>query len=464
MQTDPQRPNRDFMARILAAMCLLAILIGVVLVWMPMAAQAEDTALLIGVGKYQDRSFNGLPFAVNDVRQFETVLADRGYVVRSLYYDDDQQPDLDQVPLRRHILAEVESILRRAGSGDRVVLAYSGHGVNIDGAAYLCPTDSDLRDRETLIPVERIRQWIKESRATHVSFFCDACQEEIGQKAIMRNLGSDVRSGMIPSENFRVALANSNLGLKQQKRTIVQSCRPAQVAYADEELRHGVFFHFLIQAFKGSGDTDRNGELEHQELVSYLAKNVQDYVADRFGQRQFVYPEISGDSDLPLMQLAEGPTWLPNDCQPHERARLVSIRGFGGTQRCYSHVVLTPRWTDVADPAKSNPLLGVDGQPISIELVLVPQLTFEMPPTFYISRDKVSVRLWRAYESAAPGKMDALAAKERQRFSADPDSPMFWVTGMEALAFCRDMWKGTEDGIEFRGTLPTPAQWDAAYG
>lgn len=463
--------GRDLLSRMLAAGLMLAIVIGIILAWMPGTARAADYALLMAVGKYQNQSFNKLRYAVNDAREFGKVLEQRGYEVKTMTYGENESiDDLNSIPSRDNLTNEMKNVLGKSGKGDRVIMAFSGHGVNINNEAYLCPTDANLRNLSTLIKVEDIRKLIKDSDSTMVMFFCDACQEEIGNQGVLRAAGQNVRQGLKPADQFQTNLFNDPLGARQQKRSIVQSCSQNQFAYEDNELQHGVFSHFLIKAFEGDGDLDRNGEIQHEELVGYLKTSVQDHVYEKFKQHQTVDPAIFGNSDLPLLQLAEGPTWLPADCAPAPDARLVRIQGFRGVQRFYDRIVLTPQVVGQVDPATTEPattepLELADGSPMTIEFMLVPQTTFSQPPTFYIARDKITVDQFAAFERRFPDKIDTEAQKLRAGQNAGGNTPAFYVTGMEAIRFARDIWKGADSGgRSYKGALPSPAQWDSAFG
>ena len=59
------------------------------------------------------------------------------------------------------------------------------------------------------------------------------------------------------------------------------SCSEGQVAYEDDDLKHGVFFHFVIEGLKGKADEEsgnRDGKVTLGELASYTSTEVYKFV------------------------------------------------------------------------------------------------------------------------------------------------------------------------------------------
>ncbi len=147
----------------------------------------------------------------------------------------------------------------------------------------------------------------------------------------------------------------------------------------------------------------------------------------------------SGESPIDLTLTT--PSWLPQFSKPAKGAELISIRFRGTQQRLYSEITISPPF------AKSIE------QPI--EMVLVPQVSSEYPPSFYIMKRKVSTELFAAFEANHPTLLNENAAQLRKSSSADKDQPIYNVTGHEAVNFAE---------VAYKSKLPTPEQWDAAFG
>ena len=85
-------------------------------------ANAANHALLIGIGQYQTRVLEGPPY---DVAALKTVLATR--------YDFNTaniRTLVDQEANKNRILAELDQLIHRSRSGDRIFIYFSGHGTS----------------------------------------------------------------------------------------------------------------------------------------------------------------------------------------------------------------------------------------------------------------------------------------------------------------------------------------------
>ena len=53
------------------------------------------------------------------------------------------------------------------------------------------------------------------------------------------------------------------------------SCSEGQQAFEDPELKHGVFFHYVIEGLAGAADVDKDNQVSMDELKLYAVKRVQ---------------------------------------------------------------------------------------------------------------------------------------------------------------------------------------------
>lgn len=442
--------------------CVLSCLVTcVILVLTSRIASAGHYALLIGVSQYDKGSgLQDLDFTNADILEFDKVLTKLGYKTQRILNDPSPDSDSYQIPTHDYIERGITRFLADRFESDSVILAFAGHGVHIDGESYICPRDTVLRERRNLISVDWIHERLAECKATQITFFCDACQEELfsnditlGAQSVEAGVGETTQRDL--DAMMAKYLSESKNGINQRKLTVVQSCSPKQFARADRALGHSVFFHYLIEGFQGAADQDGNGHLEHEELIKYVAVNVRDFVSEKYHDSQIVYGAITGNSDIPLMVFDARPTWMPADCVPTPDSRLVELPGFEPI-RLYSQITLRPqrKTGDQKQPWRTS-----DGTEMSIELRLVPQLQSGDPPSFYIMRDKVTAGQFRAFEANTSRPLDADAQALRQQSDRESgfnaDRPAFLVTGLEAIEFADEV---------AGGKLPTPQQWDAAFG
>src|SRR5262249_5827020 len=91
------------------------------------------------------------------------------------------------------------------------------------------------------------------------------------------------------------------------------SCSEGERAFEHEKLKHGVFFHFVIEALSGVAVGPGESEVLVPDLEKFVKKKVRDYVREMYGERQL--PEMkNGSRDLvPLVRLSRprGPDTAP---------------------------------------------------------------------------------------------------------------------------------------------------------
>jgi uncharacterized caspase-like protein len=79
-------------------------------------------------------------------------------------------------------------------------------------------------------------------------------------------------------------------------RVILAASRPEQVSIEDDQLQHGVFTHFLLEALGGPADLNRDGEVTALEAYQYLSARVREYTARTHGFEQRPVLEVRGMS------------------------------------------------------------------------------------------------------------------------------------------------------------------------
>lgn len=135
-------------------------------------ALARDLALVIGNDDY--RNVPHLQKAVNDARAVSSALTRAGFAVS-------ESENLDQRAMSR-ALVEFEAGL---GPGDRALFYFSGHGVALEGANYLLPTDVPVAQgkevglvRDAAFAVDRIVDGLREHGARVAILVLDACRND----------------------------------------------------------------------------------------------------------------------------------------------------------------------------------------------------------------------------------------------------------------------------------------------
>jgi len=156
----------------------------------------------------------------------------------------------------------IESVLKVARPDDLVLVAFSGHGVHLDGKSFFCPTDANLDSPETtMVPLDFIYRQLDGSRARQKLLLVDACR-------------NDPRP---PGSRDATAHTKSLEGLGEQLKAIpagitaLSSSAAGQISWEDTKLGHGVFMYYVMDGLSGKADEagNRDGVVSLLELYNY---------------------------------------------------------------------------------------------------------------------------------------------------------------------------------------------------
>ena len=240
-------------------------------------------AFLVGVSGYSRRAgVKSLQFPERDVEELAKVFVRRGVPTKNIMVMSASRAAKEYrfMPIAKHIRVELVQWLKLRKPGDRIILAFSGHGIQLGKVAYFCPADTDPRKPETLISFAAIYELLKLCPAEVKLLITDACRTNPSnpkRRDIIPGLESVTRPQAITPPGGIAALF---------------ACAPGQAAFEDKRLGtgkppgHGVFFHFLIEAFRGAADADKNRKITVSELHAYVAGKVEEYVSRKLGEKQ----------------------------------------------------------------------------------------------------------------------------------------------------------------------------------
>ena len=255
---------------VLAALSALSALSALALPFVVRAelANPSGVAVIIGNADYEHRDVPDVTFAHRDADAF------RGYVVEVLGYAPENVVDLrdatrrelfDALGTRSDPHSLLWSYLDPDGGSD-VVVFYSGHGVPgvNDGRGYLLPVDADPKAAEDDgYPIDLLYRnvgGLEEARSVRV--YLDACFS-----------GGSHEGGLIRNASpvFVAATLPEGVG---EKVTSLAAASGKQVASWDEDARHGLFTHHLLDALYGRGDADEDGTVTAAEAKRYLDRHM----------------------------------------------------------------------------------------------------------------------------------------------------------------------------------------------
>jgi len=225
-------------------------------------------AILVGVGGYPARGgLSQLRYPAGDVDALTAVLEGQGYSV---------------VPLKESeaTRAGIQRAIRNAGEvldqNGTVVFFFSGHGFAVGNRNYLATYESSAIDlSRTGLALDDVEAALKETGAARRMLWIDACRNEPGKAATApRSFAA-----------FQAAAGTR----------ILFSTRAGKVSYENDDLRSGVFTHFLIEGLQG-GAAGSDGQVTFRDLSEYVTASVRDYGLKR-GDVQVPYDagEAAGD-------------------------------------------------------------------------------------------------------------------------------------------------------------------------
>lgn len=282
------------------------------------ARDGEMYALLVGVRQYDVTELRSLKYTEADVDELAEVLVSTG-VPRENIRVMTQTRGAERtrlLPTAANIRTELGLMLKNMDESDRVIVALAGHGVQLAGSeeSYFCPADAQLSDKSTLIPLSQVYAALGQCGAGSKVLFVDACRND-PLTAVARDAGRPV-----------VDLPSLTRPLKKRILGGVAalfSCSEGERAFEHSDLKHGVFFHFVLKGLQGEADFDNDGKIEFDELSAYTKKRVYRYVESEFRVEQT--PELLGKSNLiELVSLkragVEGPVARRTEDRPLKQA------------------------------------------------------------------------------------------------------------------------------------------------
>jgi len=231
-------------------------------------------ALLIGVGDYTDLA--KLKLAVPDIVALRERLVGTGFAAGDIVCMTTEETSSELRPTRQRLGRQLDpeasdSFMTGIRKGDFVLIAMSGHGVEIDGTPYFCPSDADASDAKTMISIDAMYENLEKSPAQFKVVLIDACRETIslssGRSAATTARNSFARSIDISSEDSGVM--------------VMQSCSSGEISWENANLGHGVFMYHLMQGLSGEADKvktgNQDGIVQLMELYKFTAESTKNY-------------------------------------------------------------------------------------------------------------------------------------------------------------------------------------------
>ena len=251
----------------------------------------EKMGVIISIENYVSNE-SGLPkvkYAINDSEAIKKIFIEvLGIEEKNIFYYKDDEFTWMVGKM------ELQYYLKQMSSDTELYIYYAGHGFFNEGKNYLTAYDtSTINLVETSLSFEDLfLNSFKSSGAKSCVAFIDACAE--GLSSNQRGVefrGIDMNSTLVCDEFvYRYAL--------------YFACSPKEKSISSDELQHGVWTWFLIQALKGDKKAyDKGKYISTFSLGEYLKDSVCNYTKQRY--KQTPYSVISSNDSWKLVDYGD---------------------------------------------------------------------------------------------------------------------------------------------------------------
>ena len=264
--------------------------------------QGDKYALLVGVHRYDKNELRDLPYAEADMTALADVLKKAGYKRVVLMTEAGGADDPRFLPTAANVRKTLKGLLGDLSADESILVAFAGHGIQFAGEDdnYFCPMDAKLGDKATLISLTEVYKDLENCNAGTRLLLADCCR-------------NDPRS-----DNARAVDKVKLESVTRPQRALPPggvaaffSCSAGEKAYEDAGIKHGVFFHFIIEGLQGKADADKDGQVDLDELAGYTKKQVRDFVKDTYGDDVRQMPELVGKTHGQVVLARTGGGWTP---------------------------------------------------------------------------------------------------------------------------------------------------------
>ena len=243
-------------------------------------AQAEHYAIVIGNGQFNSGQLENLRGAVNDAKEYESILEKNGFIVKLI---------LDESLAKTQMtIMEFTKTLKK---GDTLTFIYCGHGRNENNRPYLCLKDStfDVNGRlitSTAISVEVLLNLFESIDMATLTLVLDACRNSSQFNQIQ------------PPERFNM----TGSIVRRKNTTIIYATLPGQISI--ERDGRGVFSMYFIKGLTGYGDIlygNMDDKVTFEEAFKYAVAEISKL---NIGQMPFAEGVWSDAKNAPFTKFA----------------------------------------------------------------------------------------------------------------------------------------------------------------
>lgn len=259
------------------------------------AEQNDRYAVIIGVENYNDRT---IP-ALQGVNEDATAIKDA--LVRYAGFPQDHIEFLtsDQAgenrPTKEQILRRLVALTRQVTAHGFLLLAFAGHGIELDGQGFLLPQDAVLAEsadllRETAIPIATLKKLLQQGAEKRVLVMLDVCRE--------RPTESQEKTSVVLAEHCLTSRSSSELRFTEldsgvEAFSLLYATGLGMQSYTSPTSDRGYLATALVDGLKGQA-ANAEGSVTLDSLLRYLQKTVPETVRNELGKSQQPWVERGG--------------------------------------------------------------------------------------------------------------------------------------------------------------------------
>jgi len=279
-------------------------------------AKESRWAVIIGVDRYDDPQIAPLGGAANDARTLrDALISSAGFPADQVTLLASGEPR-ERLPTRINILKNIANVTALVPKNGLFLLAFSGHGIDKKGNAYMLPSDAYIHEDEQLLSETAVRlQWIndqiKSHRVSQVLLLLDMCRNDpaAGRADAPNKL----------SESYTRALQFDTRNSDVVAFATMYATSVGDRAYEYTERQQGYFTWAIVDGLRGAAANDR-GEVTLGRLLTYVQDTVPKRVAIDIGggRRQRPFATIDGyrADDLVLAYASRPAATVPPPAAP----------------------------------------------------------------------------------------------------------------------------------------------------
>jgi uncharacterized caspase-like protein len=260
----------------------------------------QKWALVVGISHFEDRAVPALGYTTSDAGAFAAALKDPAI---GRFPADNVHVLTDDQATTKKIKEELNWIARHAQPNDLVVIYVATHGSprSLDtagGANYIVTYDTEIKSLDTpdqdalyataLPMVELANAVATRMKALRTAVILDTCYSGGAMTNASKLMGAGIANAA-PSAATLDRMADGT------GRIVIAASRSDEESLESDQLRHGYFTYFLLQALKTN-----NGMTPMSEIYTSVAQNVSQRVAadaKKDGQTMGQHPVMSRSSD-----------------------------------------------------------------------------------------------------------------------------------------------------------------------